>query len=309
MIKNLLLLISASFILTSCIELNVHFIINPDFSGKVETEYLMPVDPMGFGVTLDDPEGKAIKELNKMFEEYPGVKTWSNIKYNYTNDSADLVISATGYFDNFNSLKENGMLAYELKKENNKTYFTFDTYLDSIHNVENSSDLKSLDELDMTEKELQDSIRVLKRNAKKGLGMFAMIMGNIEFKTTYEFAGTINTESGAKIGDGTKFDVAIDGMKFQNFIMEELDNEEYYENLVRGAVPFDVDKTPAENDKMKKIVLEFLSGEKEDISKIEVKFGKPIFDYKKELKKANKEWESWKKKNKIIEEKKGMKKS
>lgn len=309
MIKNFLLLISASFILTSCIELNVHFIINPDFSGKVETEYLMPVDPMGFGVKLDDPKGKAIKELNKMFEEYPGVKTWSNIKYEYTNDSTDLVISATGYFDNFNSLKDQGMLAYEFKKENNKTYFTFDTYLDSIHNVENKIELKSLDELDMTEKDLQDSIRVLKRNAKKGLGMFAMIMGNIEFKTTYEFAGTITSENGNKIGDGTKFDVAIDGMKFQNFIMEELDNEEYYENIVRGAVPFDVDKTPAENDKMKKIVLEFLTGEKEDISKIEVKFGKPKFDYKQELKKANKEWETWKKKNKITEDKKGMKKS
>ncbi|MFA7327486.1 MAG: hypothetical protein WC121_12525 [Candidatus Kapaibacterium sp.] len=309
MIKRLLLFITAGLILTSCIEINVHYIINPDKSGKVETSYLMPVDPMGFGVTLENPEAKAMEEMYKMFDEYPGVATWNNIKYEYINDSADLVISATGYFDNFNSLKEKGILPYEIQKEGKDTYFTFKTYLDSVHTEEGKSELKSLDELGITEKDLQDSVRKLKRNFKKGLGMFAMMMGNIEFNTTYEFAGSISTPNGSKIGDGTKFKVGLDGLKFQNYMMEEMDNDEYYESLIRGASPFDVDTEPSENQEMKKMVLEFLSGEKEDISKIKVDFGKPKFDYKKELKKAKKDWDSWKKKNAKYKEETNMKKS
>lgn len=297
MIKRILLFITAGLLLTSCIEINVHYIINPDKSGRVETSYLMPVDPMGFGSTLNDPEGKALKELYKMFDEYPGVNTWSNIKYEFINDSADLILSATGYFDNFNNLKEKGMLPYEIRKDGKDTYFTFKTYLDSVHTEVDNTELKSLDELGITEKELQDSVRKLKRNFKKGLGMFAMMMSNIEFNTTYEFSGSISTPSGNKIGDGSKFKVGLDGMKFQNYMMEEMDNDEYYESIIRGASPFDVDTEPSENDEMKRMVLEFLSGEKEDISKIKVEFGKAKFDYKKELKKAKKEWDSWKKKN------------
>jgi len=60
---------------------------------------------------------------------------------------------------------------------------------------------------------------------------------------------------------------------------------------------------------MKRMVLEFLSGEKEDISKIKVEFGKPKFDYKKEIKKAKKDWDSWKKKNAKYKEESNMKKS
>ena len=309
MIKRLLLFITTGLILTSCIEINVNYIINPDKSGKVETRYLMPVDPMGFGGPLEDPEGKAMTEMYKMFDEYSGVNTWNNIKYEYINDSTDLVISATGYFDNFNSLKEKGMLPYEIQKEGNNTYFTFKTYLDSVHTEEGKSQLKSLGELGITEKALQDSVRKLKRNYKKGLGMFAMMMSNIEFNTTYEFAGSISTPSGNKIGDGTKFKVGLDGMKFQNYMMEEMDNDEYYESIIRGASPFDVDTEPTENQEMKRMVLEFLSGEKEDISKIKVDFGKPKFDYKKELKKAKKEWDSWKKKNAKYKEEENIKKS
>jgi len=309
MIKKILLLIAATFVLTSCLELNVHYVINPDYSGKVNTEYIMPVNPFGMGNALDDPTGKATEELYKMFDEYPGVKTWSNIKYDFVNDSNDLVISATGYFDNFNTLKEKGMLPYELKKENGNTVFSFSTFLDSVQNIENQTELKSLKDLGLTEKQLQDSIRILKRNAKKGIGMFAMIMSNIEFKTTYEFAGKISSKNGNKIGDGSKFDVGIDGLRFQNFMMEELDNDEYYENIIRGATPFDVDEDPSENDGMKKMVLEFLSGEKEDISKVQVNFEKPKFDYKKELKQAKKEWEKWQKTHKKEEKNKNMKKS
>lgn len=309
MIKKILILITLTLILTSCLELNVHYVINPDYSGKVNTEYIMPVNPFGMGNALNDPEGKANKELYKMFDEYPGVKVWSNISFDFVNDSNDLVISATGYFDDFNTLNKKGMLPYELKKENGNTLFTFSTFLDSVQNIESQTELKSLKELGLSEKQLKDSIRILKRNAKKGIGMFAMIMSNIEFKTTYEFAGKISSDNGNKIGNGSQFDVGIDGLKFQNFMMEELDNDEYYENIIRGATPFDVDEDPSENDGMKKLILEFLSGEKEDISKVQVEFEKPIFDYKKELKQAKKEWEEWQKSNKRVEENKDMKKS
>lgn len=309
MIKKLLLFVTIGLILTSCIEINVHYIINPDKSGKLETSYLMPVDPMGFGVTIENPEAKAMEEMYKMFDEYPGITTWSNIKYEYINDSADLVISATGYFDDFNSLKEKGMLPYEILKQGKDTYFTFKEYLDSVHTIDNKQELKSLDELGITERDLQDSVRKLKRNFKKGLGMFAMMMSNIEFNTTYEFAGTISTPSGGKIGDGTKFKVGIDGAKFQNYMMEEMDNEDYYESIIRGASPFDVEQQPTENGQMKRMVLEFLSGEKEDIRKVKVEFGKPLFDYKKELNKAKKDWVSWKKKNDKYKEETELKKS
>lgn len=309
MIKKLLLFVTIGLILTSCIEINVHYIINPDKSGKLETSYLMPVDPMGFGVTIENPEAKAMEEMYKMFDEYPGITTWSNIKYEYINDSADLVISATGYFDDFNSLKEKGMLPYEIKKEGKDTYFTFKSYLDSVHAIDNKEELKSLDELGITERDLQDSVRKLKRTFKKGLGMFAMMMSNIEFNTTYEFAGKITTASGGKIGDGTKFKVGIDGSKFQNYMMEEMDNEDYYESIIRGASPFDVEQQPTENGQMKRMVLEFLSGEKEDIRKIKVEFGKPLFDYKKELSKAKKDWVIWKKKNDKYKEDTELKKS
>src|SRR5690606_9604796 len=139
------------------------------------------------------------------------------------------------------------------------------------------------EELNMTEQQFQDSVRNLKRNAKKGIGMFAMMLGNLEFKTTYEFAGNIySANTNEKIGTGRSFKVALDGLGFQNFMLQELDNDEYYESIVRGGSRFDVDETPSENDDIKRLLLEFLSGEKEDISKIKVDFDKPAFDYKKE---------------------------
>ena len=294
--KQFLIAISIALFLTSCLEMEVKYTINPDYSGKIETRYLAPVDPMGFGTALKDPEGKAKKELAKMIDDFPGVASWTNIKYKYLNDSTDLEITATGYFKNFNDLEKKGLLPYELYKENGVDYFSFKEVADSIEYNNESIQLLTNEELGMTQEQVDDSARVLKRNARRAMSMVSMVFSNIQFTTSYEFAGDIySSGSGKKVGTGREFEFGLDGMKFQNFMMNEMNSDEFYENQVRGAPEFDVNQDPSESDKMKDMFIRFLSDSDQDISKIRIDFGNPIFDYDLEYKKSLTVWEKWQK--------------
>lgn len=281
--KQTLIAIFMALFLTSCLEMEVKYTINPDHSGKIETSYRAPVDPMGFGTALKDPEGKAKKELAKMIDDFPGVASWTDIKYDYVNDSTDLVVSAVGYFKDFNNLEKKGLLPYDLYKENGKDYFSFQEVADSIEYNNENVKLKTNEELGMTQEQVEDSVRTMKRAAKRAMGMVSMVFSNIEFTTSYEFAGNIySSKSGKKIGSGRKFEFSLDGMKFQNFMMEALDSKEFYENQLRGATKFDMDEDPTESEKMKELFIKFLSNDNEDISKIRVDFSDPIFDFDEE---------------------------
>lgn len=294
--KQFLIAISIALFLTSCLEMEVKYTINPDYSGKIETRYLAPVDPMGFGTALRDPEGKAKKELVKMIDDFPGVESWTNIKYKYINDSTDLEISATGYFKNFNDLEKKGLLPYELYKENGNDFISFTKVADSIEKKIETVNLLTNDELGMTQEQVDDSVRVLKRNARRALSMVSMVFSNIQFTTSYEFAGEIySSETGEKVGTGSEFEFGLDGMRFQNFMMSEMNSDEFYENQVRGAPEFDVNQDPSESDKMKDMFIRFLSDSDQDISKIRIEFEDPLFDFEEEYQKSLTVWEKWQK--------------
>jgi hypothetical protein len=275
--------------------MEVKYTINPDYSGKIETRYQSPVDPMGFGAALKDPEGKAKKELAKMIDDFPGVASWTDIKYDYVNDSTDLVVSAVGYFKDFNDLEKKGLLPYDLYKEDGKDYLSFKEVADSIEYKNANIKLKTNEELGMTQEQVDDTVKTMKRNAKRAMGMMSMVFSNIEFTTSYEFAGNIYAaNSDKKIGTGRKFEFGLDGMKFQNFMMEAMGNKEFYEKQLRGATEFNMDEDPSESEKMKELFIEFLSNGNQDISKIRVEFTDPIFDFDEEYSNSLTVWNVWK---------------
>jgi len=293
--KQTVVAIFIALFLTSCLEMEVKYTINPDYSGKIETSYRAPVDPMGLGTALKDPEGKAKKELAKMIDDFPGVASWTDIKYEYVNDSTDLVVSAVGYFKDFNNLEKKGLLPYDLFKENGKDYFSFQKAVDSFKFKNDNIYLSSNEELGMTQEQVDDSVRTLKRAARRAMGMISMVFSNIEFTTSYEFAGNIySAKSDKKIGTGRKFEFSLDGMKFQNFMMGAMDSKEFYEKQLRGATKFDMDEDPTESEKMKELFIKFLSNDNEDISKIRVDFADPIFDFDEEYNNSLTVWNKWK---------------
>jgi hypothetical protein len=249
---------------------------------------------MGFGNALKDPEGKVKKELNKMIEDFPGVASWTNIKYDFINDSTDLVMSATGYFKNFNDLEKKGLLPYNLYEEDGNDYFSFKEVADSIEYNNMNINLLTNKELGMTQEQIDDSVRTLKRSARKAMGMISMVFSNIEFTTSYEFAGEIySANTDKKIGTGSEFEFTLDGLKFQNFMMNSMNSEEFYEKQIRGGTQFNVNEDPTESDKMKELFIDFLSDDNQDISRIRIDFKEPLFDFNKEYEKSLTVWEKW----------------
>lgn len=301
MIKKILLLTLLAVGLSSCIEVNLHYVINPNYSGKLIFSSKEPANPFNFGgsepVNLEE---KAQESLQKLFDKHPNIKSWSNIKYEFTDDSSNIKISAVGYFDDFNKLSSDDIFKYKIVKKDGNTYFTFDQYIDSVMKAQKLSNAQK-PKPDLTEEQIADSAKALKRKTEQSFMMLSTFMSGMKVTNTYEFAGNIFSKDGKKLSAPNQFTIEFSWDRLRKFSQKMMNNKDYYEDIVRGkSQGFDIDMNPENRDKLVQMTLDIFSDQKENINNIKIDFQKPLFDYKSELKKSLKEWTAWKKEHKKL---------
>jgi hypothetical protein len=262
------------FLLSGCFEQKITYTINPDGSGKADISYITPLGALNSKIMQmgDSTTPPPLKEqlrvaAAKLIEKTKGVDVWKNVKYSFTKDGK-VCFTGTAYFADFNKFhfnrdensKKDANLV--LKKEGGVLKLA-----SAKPKKKGVSDSKSKPE----KSPLQNKIDY--QNAK---GIMRVFLYDMKISNRYILPGKANSVTGFKKLNANTLTFSIDGKDILKAI-DKLANDNKYSKK-DFEISKDTDITSLMPD-MKKSV--------------EVKGAmKPLFNYKKEVAAAKREWKA-----------------
>lgn len=298
--KRYLLLFLLAIFFTGCLEIQFTHYINPDKSGKVIMEQTSPVNPFNMGSEIKDPEGTAIKEIKKMLGSLEDkYETFGDISYSFSSDSTYITIKATGYYNDYSKVKKEAILPYSFYEKDGKNIFGLKKFFDSVATEAKTAIKERTDTLNLSEEEIEQKAKEMRRSAKMGIGMMKAFMSQMEISSKFVFGGDIKTIDGKSLKDPNSFRIEILGDAFEDELDKLMNDEEYWKDLIRAGKKFDMDDNPFENPASMAQLLKAFTNESDgnkDVSELVIDWEVPLFDYEAEVKDAKEDWEKWKKK-------------
>ncbi len=276
-------------LLSSCIESDNKYYINPDGTGKLEFRAQMPLNPFG----NSDPETieeEAKKEFVGFISEINGIDAWKGLNWRLSEDSSSLIITGMGYFRDMNALGGENLFLRPLLIEQE----------DGTTLVKMASDDK--DEMESEENEdvviaededfFKDKILENKKTFKFMKNMMSLIFADMRFSTTMQFSPMAKVQSmqSVSVGKENSFTFAFEGMQIVNGLDSLEKSEEFWEEMAKKNKSLDADEGMediTESEAMKNFI--FPDGEPQLVFE---NLGSAVFDFEAELAEALEEWES-----------------
>ncbi|NWK55958.1 hypothetical protein HW115_10065 [Verrucomicrobiaceae bacterium N1E253] len=272
------------FLLTSCFQEEKTFIINPDGTGKVEFKATFPLDSV---ISLGNekeltPEKKAKNAVTKIIEESEGVAAWANVSYKI-NDEGKIEFQGTAYFKDLNKVElkmgsiDSNTLKPTLVKKNGLV--TIECALESKNGdkAKPKKDQPKWDE--MTEKQQKLAIAKTRQQLQQMKGMLSGMAGDMSTKVTIQLPIPGQKASGFKKLSDSSFSITQTGQMMLDGIDKVLADEKIMQTI-SGDINM-TDEPPAE-------VMHQMFGFSINPTVSFPATAKPAFDYKKELKAAQK---------------------
>ena len=270
-----IIFLSSLLILNGCFELEEIFTLNPDGSGKVEvTAVFQGMDFSLNGSDDNDPQGKLISAVTALLEQSKGIDTWKNVTYNIKEDGR-IFFQATAYFKDINKVELHNLgvidVAFNSNKQGQLVLVLGDTKEDKTNDPAEPDALNK--------EQLQKQITNAKMEYQQSINMARLMLADMKEKMIFHLPAKVIKATGSyqTEPDGA-VSFAISGavlLKEMDAIMQ--DDKRLAEIIKSGDDPMeDAPITPV------KILLEPSS--------------QPLFNYQKELAKAQADYQRTQKK-------------
>lgn len=208
-------LLTLALLVTGCFETKDKVVLNPDGSGKVIIDALLPAAP-NFGNQEEKPDAEALakKSVSGFLRQAKGVDAWSDVSYKVT-DEGKVALKATAYFPNINELKIEPTMVPVTWEKSPKGGMVL-----AMKPKDGAASGPASKPAELSDEQVAAKVKQAKMEYQQGKPMMQMIFGTLKLETTYELPGTVaeasifeKTDKGAKfVVDGEKLMTAIDKM-------------------------------------------------------------------------------------------------
>lgn len=290
--SSLLLMILSLFI-TSCLEVEQNYILNPDGSGKMTFHQRINLNELGVADSLKKMDFD--KDLNQtittLIYGIEGIDAWSDLKVAVSNDSTLIDITGTAYFQDIATLQSKSFpVGLSRSSKNGITTFVLKENEETASNKGLKEKSKAKKPRKLTEKQIKEEIA----NRKQGFGFVKsfmdMVFKNLKVTSTYKLSGEVIKSNGFTKSAKNETKFVLDGNKMMDVFNKLASDDGFWRKVVlsgpegSGSNPFDL---PGMEEKMYKSM--FGSDGKPDFqAKLS---SEPLFNYKQEMTAALKEWE------------------
>ncbi len=280
--KFLILGILLSFFI-GCIESEQTFYINPDGSGKVLVR--SSFQTMNFITDNSDKKKQSVeklkKEIKKILENSKGIEAWKNVSYKYT-DEGKIKFKGIAYFKDINKLaiKDASLLRLTFKKNKKRNIIiTIKGEKKKKKNIQEKVKKR------LSEKEIKAEILKEKASYKKMQPMMTMIFSTMKLQYLINLPGKVLKTVNLTKKSPNKVYLNFSGDKLLQVINKLVEDDKWWRKQVTGGKNFKKDN-PFDDKEVNRM----LYGEKGPIQVIVSKKTKSLFNYKKEVKQAKKEY-------------------
>jgi hypothetical protein len=292
MLKKILAYLSLATLtlsLTSCIEMEQEFILNPDGSGKIKITQAFAMPDLG---ALGGEKSSTDKKDNPMARKMivsllkaQGIDAWADVKYEVGSDGKTRA-QATGYFPDVTKVRVEGMNDQGQQgsgiTKNSDGHWVLDMQ-ENLGKLKEKSAEASTDKESaptMTDEELAAQVKEQREQFEAQKGMMLGMLGTMKITTTLTGGGTILEATGAfekKSDQSASF--SLTGEKMIEGMSRLMADEENLKNIIKSG------KDPMQNADPSAI---FSALGLAESSKIVLKPTAPAFDYAKETAAAKK---------------------
>ena len=224
-----------AILINSCIESIQEYVLNPDGSGKVKAEIIMPIDPMNM---MGDEERvtKAMKDVSEFIHKSVGIDAWTDFEFKLLEDSTKIMLKATGYFKDISKISDKGYFPISFEKEPSGDYLvTIREKQDETKNLSDADDESDSqeDEAPLTEEEIKAKAKEMKKQSSFMMGMMSMMMTDLDIRSKYVFPGKIKEFDGFVKFDDRTAGLSFDGQKLMSVMQNQMKDEKYWEEKAR----------------------------------------------------------------------------
>lgn len=277
--KNIILFCLISLLFFGCFETKEKYIINPDGSGKVQIESAFQKMDISMGNQQEDNTDVQMKKAVKsIIEKSKGVDTWKNITYKMNNEGK-IVFKGTAYFKNISKLKihDISMLKAVMKKGEKGTLIL-------ELKDEDAEKKRKKKKKKLSPSEMKKEIKKQKAGYQQMKPMLSAFLSTMKMESTYVLPGKIKSSINFKKINKNTLNVVFKGDKLVKVLDEFTSDDKWWEKQVSAGKNINKDSSVFNEEINKK-----LFGEKGPIRAVALK-GKPQFNYKREVKKAKKQF-------------------
>lgn len=283
-----LLLLALPALFTGCFDIQQHYTLNSDGSGKVLHEARFQTISIQFNGTTPDPEESMRQSVSEMLEKSKGVDAWKDVTYEL--DETGLIhFKGIAYFKDLSKLKIQTGSAEFKGFAPRLSQTTPGHYSLQIENENEDSGnasprkAKSPDFSSMSKEEREKYLKIERAKYQQMKPMLSSFISNFNWEMTFELPGSIESLSNfSKTAEGNPT-IKIEGAKFLAIIDQLIMDEAWLTQMLKSGATLQ-DGFP----KMDEVLNEKLFGQK---GPVEVRFtesGKSLFDFKSELASAQK---------------------
>lgn len=266
--KKILILLF-SVMLTGCYQLKKTYFINPDGTGKVVIDAVVPVINLNLSGTDQKPDIE--KRAKELMDKSVGVDGWKDVKWEETKEGK-LHFIGTAYFSDINKLKigQLGIFKTEMKKENGKYVLTV-----SMEGKKEKAKKKQL-----SKEEIE---KLVEKERKSYYQMKPMLVGfftGMKEENIYYLPGKVERKTNFKERKDGSVYVKIKGEDLLNAIDYAMNDKGLSKKMILYQY-----SDPRTREELDRILYERIFGQK---GKVEVIFRpeKEVFNYDNEIKEA-----------------------
>jgi len=277
---------------TGCVEGELLYTLNPDGSGKVVIDAVMPATANFFGAGAGDrsaPPDQQLEKLRKnlakqIIQDSRGVDAWENVSVAFQKDGR-VRFKGTAYFPDAAKLKIKTIPVPTpvLDKQAGKLRLTVKT--DDDKPAPKRDDEKKLDPRKLTGKQLDAYVLLQRVKYQQGKGIMQAFLTGMTINAAFQLPGEVsNVQKGFQRGEENSVKLRLSGKAIlaeMDRIMTKSDKElkayvkEHGEILSSGSSPLPKDLSP---------LFESLSNASADVADPKG----PLFDYSAAVSKARK---------------------
>jgi hypothetical protein len=268
-------------VLGGCFELKQDATLNPDGSGKMVVEMVMPdMSAMMMGdkpAIKPDPE-VAIKTFAKgILDNSRGVETWTDVSFAMADDGR-MKFKGTAFFKDISKLSiaagkgdSSGVVTWT---KSDKGGMVLTMVMDGPGDPKPPAAQPPA----MTDEEINKAVQAMKMQWPQMRQMFEMMVGKLKMDTIVHLPGTVAEVNGFKKEADGSVRLSYDGAKILEVLDKLMADEAYLKAAVKAGKDPMKDKDP--------VVFEKMFGTKGPLSARATGDMKPAFDFEKECKAA-----------------------